>query len=97
MVTVGGGSFGFQIGGKAADVVFVVMSADGARKLVQDSVKSGPEASVAAGPVGRSGEGSTDAQLHAENLSYSRPRGLFAGVLLDGSVVKQGAGDNETL
>jgi lipid-binding SYLF domain-containing protein len=97
MVTLGGGSFGFQIGGKAADVVFIVMNADGARKLVQDSVKLGPEAFVAAGPVGRSAEGVTDAQLHAEILSYSRPQGLFAGVSLDGSVVKQGADDNETL
>jgi len=97
MVTVGGGSFGFQIGRKAADVVFIVMNADGARKLVQDSVKLGPEASEAAEPVGRSAEGVTDAQLHAENLNCSRPQGLFAGVSLDGSVVKQGADDNETL
>jgi lipid-binding SYLF domain-containing protein len=97
MFTLGSGSFGFQIGGKAADVVFIVMNPDGARKLVQDSVKLGPEASVAAGPVGRSGEGSTHAQLHAEFLSYSRSQGLFAGVSLNGSVVKQGVDDNETL
>ena len=97
MVTLGGGSFGFQIGGKAADVVFIVMNPDGASKLVQDSVKLSPEASVAAGPEGRLAEGATDAQLHAEILSYSPPQGLFAGVSLDGSVVKQGADDNETL
>ncbi len=97
MFTLGGGSFGFQIGGKATDVVFIVMNPDGARKLVQDSVKLGAEASVAAGPVGRSAEGATDAQLHAEILSYSRSQGLFAGVSLDGSVVKQDADDNEKL
>jgi lipid-binding SYLF domain-containing protein len=97
MFTLGGGSFGFQIGGKATDVVFIVMNPDGARKLVQDSVKLGGEASVAAGPVGRSGEGATDAQLHAEILSYSRSQGLFAGLSLDGSVVKQDADENAKL
>ena len=97
LFTLGGGSFGFQIGGKATDVVFIVMNPDGARKLVQDSVKLGAEASVAAGPVGRSAEGATDAQLHAEILSYSRSQGLFAGVSLDGSVLKQDADDNEAL
>lgn len=97
MFTVGGGSFGFQIGGKATDVVFIVMNADGARKLVQDSVKLGAEASAAAGPVGRSAQGATDAQLHAEILSYSRSQGLFAGVSLDGAVVKQDKDDNRKL
>jgi SH3 domain-containing YSC84-like protein 1 len=97
MFTLGGGSFGFQLGGKATDVVFVVMNAAGAKKLVQDSVKVGGEVSAAAGPVGRSSEGATDAQLHAEILSYSRTRGLFAGVSLDGSVVKQDEGDNRRL
>jgi lipid-binding SYLF domain-containing protein len=97
MFTLGAGSVGFQIGGKATDVVFIVMNPEGARKLVQDSVKLGAEMSVAAGPVGRSAEGATDAQLHAEILSYSRSRGLFAGVSLDGSVVKQDKEDNEEL
>lgn len=97
MFTVGGGSFGFQIGGKATDVVFIVMNADGARKLVQDSVKLGAEASAAAGPVGRSAQGATDAQLHAQILSYSRSQGLFAGVSLDGAVVKQDKDDNRKL
>lgn len=73
------------------------MNPDGARKLVQDSVKLGAEASVAAGPVGRSATGATDAQLHAEILSFSRSQGLFAGLSLDGSVLKQGADDNEKL
>jgi SH3 domain-containing YSC84-like protein 1 len=97
MITVGGGSFGFQIGGKSTDIVFVVMNPDGARKLVQDSVKLGAEASVAAGPVGRSAQGATDAQLHAEILSYSRSQGLFAGLSLDGSVLKQDEDDNQKL
>ena len=97
MFTLGAGSFGFQIGAKATDVVFIVMNAVGARKLVQDSVKLGGEASVAAGPVGRSAEGATDAQLHAEILSYSRTRGLFAGLSLDGAVVKQDKDDNQKL
>ena len=97
MVTLDGGSFRFQIGGKAADVVFIVMNPAGARKLVQDSVNLVPEASVAAGPVGRRAEGAPAAQLHAEILSCSRPQGSCTGVSLDGSVVKQGADDNETL
>jgi len=97
MFTVGGGSFGFQIGGKSTDVVFIVMNPDGARKLVQDSVKLGAEVSAAAGPVGRSAQGATDAQLHAEILSYSRSQGLFAGVSLSGAVVKQDEDDNQKL
>jgi SH3 domain-containing YSC84-like protein 1 len=97
MFTVGGGSFGFQIGGKSTDVVFIVMSPDGAQKLVQDKVKLGASLSVAAGPVGRSAEGATDAQLHAEILSYSRARGLFAGASLDGMVIDQDEDDNAKL
>jgi len=97
MFTLGAGSIGFQIGAKATDVVFIVMNPEGARKLVQDSVKVGGEISAAAGPVGRSAEGATDAQLHAEILSYSRSRGLFAGASLDGSVVKQDKEDNRKL
>ncbi|MDD5542449.1 MAG: lipid-binding SYLF domain-containing protein [Acidobacteriia bacterium] len=97
MFTLGAASVGFQIGGKATDVVFLVMNPEGMKKLVQDSVKLGAELSVAAGPVGRSAEGATDAQLHAEILSYSRTRGLFAGASLDGAVVKQDREDNEKL
>ena len=97
LFTLGGGSFGFQLGGKATDVVFIVMNARGASKLVQDNVKLGAELSAAAGPVGRSGEGATDAQMRAEILSYSRTRGLFAGASLDGAVVKQDKDDNEKL
>ena len=97
MFTLGGGSFGFQIGGEATDVVFIVRNEAGARKLVQDSVKLGGDVSVTAGPVGRTAEGATDAQLHAEILSYSRTRGLFAGVSLEGAVVKQDRDDNRDL
>lgn len=97
MFTLGGGSLGFQIGGQATDAVFIVMNPSGIRKLVQDSVKLGAEMSAAAGPVGRSAEGATDAQLHAEILSYSRSRGLFAGVSLSGAVLKQDKEDNQKL
>jgi lipid-binding SYLF domain-containing protein len=95
MFTMGGASVGFQIGGKATDVVFLVMNPGGMKKLVQDSVKLGAELSVAGGPVGRSAEGATDAQLHAEILSYSRSRGLFGGASLDGAVYKQDEDDNQ--
>src|SRR5690242_16491937 len=95
--TLGAGSVGFQIGGKSTDVVFLVMNPEGAKKLVADSVKLGAEVSAAAGPVGRSATGATDLQLHAEILSYSRSRGLFAGVSLDGAVMKQDKEDNELL
>ena len=97
MFRLGGASFGFQIGGEATDVVFIVKDARGARKLLQDNVKLGGDLSATAGPVGRSAEGATDAQMHAEILSYSRTRGLFAGASLDGAVFKQAKGDNEKL
>jgi SH3 domain-containing YSC84-like protein 1 len=97
MFTLGAGSFGFQIGGEAADLVFIVKNEAGARTLVQDNVQLGGDISVTAGPVGRTAEGATDAQLHAEILSYSRTRGLFAGVSLDGAVVKQDRDDNRDL
>jgi lipid-binding SYLF domain-containing protein len=95
--TMGGGSFGFQIGGEATDIVFLVMDEGGARKFVADDVKLGADASVTAGPVGRTAEAATDAQLHAEILSYSRTRGLFAGISLAGAVVKQDHGENRRL
>jgi lipid-binding SYLF domain-containing protein len=97
LFTVGGGSFGFQIGAKATDVVFLVMNERGAQKLLQDKVKLGADASVAAGPVGRTAAGETDLQLHAEILSYSRSRGAFAGVALTGAVIKQDKDDNADL
>ena len=78
------GSFGVQIGAEAADLVLLVMNRRGADKLLQDKVTLGADASIAAGPVGRSGVAATDAQLEAEILSYSRSHGLFAGIDLAG-------------
>ena len=97
LFTLGGANIGFQLGGKATDVVFIVMNRGGVGKLLQSRVKLGAEASATAGPVGRSAEGATDAQLHAEILSYSRSRGLFAGVSLEGAVLKQDADGNRHL
>jgi lipid-binding SYLF domain-containing protein len=97
LFTLGGANIGFQIGGKATDVVFLVMNPAGAKKLLQDKVKLGAEVSATAGPVGRTAEGATDAQLHAEILSYSRTRGLFAGLSLDGTVLKQDNDNNGRL
>lgn len=94
---LGEGSFGFQIGGKSTDVVFLVMNGAGAHKLVQDNVKLGADISVAAGPVGRTASAATDAELHAEILSYSRSRGAFAGVSLSGAVFKQDRDGNRAL
>jgi SH3 domain-containing YSC84-like protein 1 len=88
MFTLYGGNFGLQFGGKATDIVFIVMNTGGVRKLLQTGVKLGVDASAAAGPVGRTAEGATDIQMHAEILSYSRSRGLFAGLSLDGAVLK---------
>jgi SH3 domain-containing YSC84-like protein 1 len=88
MFTLYGGNFGLQIGGKATDIVFIVMNTGGVRKLLQTGVKLGADASAAAGPVGRTAEGATDIQMHAEILSYSRSRGLFAGLALNGAVLR---------
>ena len=97
MFTMGGVSVGWQAGGKATDVVFLVMNPEGMKKLVQDSVKLGTQLSLAAGPVGRSAEGATDVQLHAEILGYSRARGLFGGASLDGAVYKQDKDNNQNV
>ncbi len=97
MFTVGGANVGFQLGGQATDFVLLVMNAGGAQKLLQSKTKLGADASVAGGPVGRTAEGATDAQLHAEILTYSRSRGLFAGVSLEGQVVKQDHDGNTRL
>src|ERR1700722_4912902 len=86
---VAGGSFGFQIGGQAVDLVMLVMNKDGMRHLLSSEFARGADASVAAGPVGRHAEGNTDWKMRAEVLTYSRARGVFAGVSLNGAVVKQ--------
>jgi SH3 domain-containing YSC84-like protein 1 len=92
-IMVEGGSFGFQIGGSETDVVMLVMNKGGADKLLSSKFTLGADASVAAGPVGRTASANTDAQMHAEILSYSRARGLFAGVALDGATLRP---DNDT-
>ncbi len=86
---VTGGSFGFQIGGQAVDLVMLIMNKDGMRHLLSSEFALGADASVAAGPVGRHAEGNTDWKMRAEVLTYSRARGLFAGVSLNGAVIKQ--------
>jgi SH3 domain-containing YSC84-like protein 1 len=84
-----GGSFGFQIGGQAADIVMLIMNDRGMNDLLRSKVKLGADASVAAGPVGRHADASTDWKLRAEVLTYSRARGLFAGISLNGAVLTQ--------
>jgi lipid-binding SYLF domain-containing protein len=97
MMALEGGSFGFQIGGEAIDFVLLVMNERGARGILASKVKLGGDASVAAGPVGRDTSADTDATLRAEILSYSRARGLFAGVSLEGSTIRPDNGDNRRI
>jgi len=86
---VTGGSVGFQIGGQAVDLVMLIMNKDGMKHLLSSEFALGADASVAAGPVGRHAEGNTDWKMRAEVLTYSRARGLFAGVSLNGAQIKQ--------
>jgi lipid-binding SYLF domain-containing protein len=88
-IRVEGGSFGFQIGGSETDVVLLVMNKGGVKKLLSSKFTLGADASAAAGPVGRTSSAATDAQMHAEILTYSRARGLFAGVSLEGATLRQ--------
>ena len=88
-LTLTGGSIGLQIGGQAADLILVINERRGLDNLVSNQFKLGADASVAAGPVGRDAEAATDLQLRAQILSYSRARGLFAGVTVSGSTVRQ--------
>ena len=86
--TVGGASIGFQIGGDSTDMVMLIMNEKGVDHLLADKFTIGAEATATAGPVGRTATAATDAQMHAQILSWSRSRGLFVGAALDGSVVK---------
>jgi SH3 domain-containing YSC84-like protein 1 len=95
MMALEGGSLGFQIGGQATDFVLLVMNARGAHSILNSKVKLGADASVAAGPKGRTANASTDVTLRAEVLSYSRARGLFAGISLEGSSVRPDNDANE--
>ena len=88
MYALEGGNIGFQLGGQATDFVLLVMNPKGAESLMGSKVKLGADASAAAGPKGRSAEGATDVAMRAEILSYSRSRGLFAGVSLEGSTLR---------
>jgi lipid-binding SYLF domain-containing protein len=88
MFALEGGSVGFQIGGEATDLVLLVMNDRGADSILNSKVKLGGDASVAAGPVGRDASANTDAYMRAEVLSYSRSRGLFAGISLEGSTLR---------
>ena len=97
LITLGGGSFGLQIGGQAADYVFLIMNPKGIDHLLKSKFTLGGDVTVAAGPKGRSAEASTDLQMHAEILTWSRTRGLFAGASLEGSVVKQDKSGNRAL
>ena len=96
-ITLTGGSVGLQIGGQATDIVLVVVNERGIENLAQNTFKIGGDASVAAGPVGREATASTDYKLQAEILSYSRSRGLFAGVSLAGSTIRADRNANEKI
>ena len=96
-VTLTGGSVGFQIGGQATDIVLVVVNERGIENLAQNTFKIGGDASVAAGPVGREATASTDYKMQAQILSYSRSRGLFAGVSLAGSTIRADRDANERI
>ena len=97
MYALEGASIGFQLGGQATDFVLLVMNPAGARSLLSSKVKLGADASAAAGPKGRTAEGATDIVMTAEILSYSRNKGLFAGVSLEGSTLRSDGGANENL
>ena len=88
MMALEGGSVGFQIGGQATDLVLLIMNDRGAQSILSSKVKLGGDASIAAGPVGRDASADTDAFMRAEILSYSRTRGIFAGVSLEGSTLR---------
>lgn len=96
-ITLTGGSVGFQIGGQATDIVLVIINERGLENLSKDAVKIGTDASVAAGPVGREASAATDARMQAEILSYSRSRGLFAGVSIAGSTIRSDRDGNKNI
>jgi len=96
-LAVGGGSFGFQIGGSFTDVVLLFMNDHALQSLLSDKFKIGGDATVAAGPVGRQASADTDARFNAEILSYSRSKGAFAGISLDGAVVQADHSGDEAM
>ncbi len=94
-IRMAGGSFGFQIGGQSTDLILVAVNDRGMQDLLKDKFKIGADASAAAGPVGRAGQADTDWKMNAELLSYSRAKGLFAGIDLDGTSVSQNKEDTQ--
>jgi SH3 domain-containing YSC84-like protein 1 len=96
-VQLAGGSFGFQIGGQATDLVLVAMNQEGLQDMLKNKFKLGADAAAAAGPVGRNAQAGTDWKLNAQFLSYSRSKGLFAGINLDGTVLSQNQDDTRAL
>lgn len=96
-VIIEGGSFGFQIGGSETDAVMLVMNDSGEKKLLQSKFTLGADATVAAGPVGRTASADTDARMTAEILSWSRSRGIFAGISLQGATLRDDEEDNEAM
>jgi lipid-binding SYLF domain-containing protein len=96
-VRIEGGSFGLQIGGSQTDVIMLVMNSKGVEKLLKSKVTLGADAAAAAGPVGRSTTAETDALMRAEILTWSRSRGLFAGISLHGATLRQDLGANQDL
>jgi lipid-binding SYLF domain-containing protein len=96
-IRVEGGSFGFQIGGSATDVILLIMNDRGMDKLLSNEFKVGADASVAAGPMGRQASAETDITMRAEMLAYSRSRGVFAGIAIQGSTLRQDSDENEEL
>ncbi|HEY6290829.1 MAG TPA: lipid-binding SYLF domain-containing protein [Terriglobia bacterium] len=96
-VQIEGGSFGLQVGGSGSDVVILVMNQDGMQHLLKSKFTLGGDASVAAGPVGRETAAQTDAMMHAEMLTWSRSRGVFAGISLDGATLRPDGDVNKAL
>lgn len=96
-VQLAGGSFGFQIGGQATDLVLVAMNDQGLQDMLKNKFKIGGDAAASAGPVGRNAQAGTDWKLNAEFLTYSRSKGLFAGINLDGTVLSQNQDDTRTM
>lgn len=95
-IRMAGGSWGLQIGGQSTDLVLVAVNEHGFQDLLKSKFKIGADAAAAAGPVGRNGQAATDLRMNAELLTYSRSKGLFAGIDLDGTVVSQNSEDTET-
>jgi SH3 domain-containing YSC84-like protein 1 len=96
-VQLAGGSFGWQIGGQSTDLVLIAMNQNGLQDMLKNKVKLGADAAASAGPVGRNAQAGTDWKLNAEFLTYSRSKGLFAGLDLDGTVLSQNADETRAL